>query len=82
MKNMKDLNRELSMVELEGVIGGVSPQEMMLEGQIDERILEWMTHRDPEDIRRELMKRRGPRRRVLANRIFRDGSEWRSRILT
>ena len=82
MKIMKDLNRELSMEELEGVIGGVSPQEMMLEGQIDERILEWMTHRDPEDIRRELMMRRGPRRRVLANGIFRDGSDWRSRILT
>lgn len=55
---------------------------MMLEGQIDERILEWMTHRDPEYIRRELMMRRGPRRRELANGIFRDGSDWRSRILT
>ena len=54
----------------------------MLEGQIDESILEWMTHRVPKDIRRELMMQRGPRRRVLANGIFRDGSDWRSRILT
>ena len=36
MKNMKNLNRELTMEELEGVIGGVEPEiDLALDGQFD-----------------------------------------------
>ena len=83
MKNMKNLNRELTMEELEGVIGGVEPEiDLVLDGQFDDRILEWMgNHQNLAEFRREMTMRRGPRRRVLANGIFREDSDWRSRVL-
>ena len=56
--------------------------DLALDGQFDDRILEWMgNHQNLAEFRREMTMRRGPRRRVLANGIFREDSDWRSRVL-
>ena len=50
--------------------------------QFDDRILEWMgNHQNLTEFRREMTMRRSPRRQVLANGIFREDSDWRSRVL-
>lgn len=50
--------------------------------QFDDRIFEWMgNHQNLAEFRREMSMRRSPRRQVLANGIFREDSDWRSRVL-
>ena len=54
----------------------------IIDGQFDDRILEWMgNHQNLAEFRREMSMRRSPRRQVLANGIFREDSDWRSRVL-